>query len=93
MMNTMDRFASCRGRGREIDMLLELTKQVEGRTICAPGDATAWPIQGLVLHFRPEVEAGIAAFRRGQGAVLVGGRMKSEVDPTSAVPENLRTDR
>ena len=89
MMNMMDRFAEGRGHAREIDMLLELTKQVEGRTICALGDAAAWPIQGLMRHFRPEVEARIAAFRREQGAVLFGGRMKSEVDPTLAVPDNL----
>jgi NADH:ubiquinone oxidoreductase subunit F (NADH-binding) len=37
---------------REIDMLLEVTKQVEGHTICALGDAAAWPIQGLIRHFR-----------------------------------------
>ena len=43
-MNTMDRFASRRGRGPEIDMLLELTKQVEGRTISALDDVVAWLI-------------------------------------------------
>ena len=37
-------------------MLLEITKQVEGHTICALGDAAAWPIQGLIRHFRSEVE-------------------------------------
>ena len=40
----------------DIDKLLEVTKQVEGHTICALGDAAAWPIQGLLRHFRPEVE-------------------------------------
>ena len=59
-----DRFAIGRGHARELDMLLELTNQVEGRTICALGDAAACPIQGLMRHFRPEVEARIAAFRR-----------------------------
>jgi len=39
------------------------SKQVEGRTICALGDAAAWPIQGLMRHFRPEVEKRIADFR------------------------------
>ena len=37
-------------------MLIEITKQVEGHTICALGDAAAWPIQGLIRHFRSEVE-------------------------------------
>ena len=63
MMNMMERFASVRGHAREICMLLELTKQVEGCTICALGDAAAWPIQGLSRHFCPEVEVHIAAFR------------------------------
>ena len=37
-------------------MLLDVTKQVEGHTICALGDAAAWPIQGLIRHFRDEIE-------------------------------------
>jgi NADH-quinone oxidoreductase subunit F len=47
---------------REIDMLLDITKQVEGHTICALGDAAAWPIQGLMRHFRAEVERRIDEF-------------------------------
>ena len=43
----------------EIDMLQQVTKQVEGHTICALGDAAAWPIQGLIRHFRPELERRI----------------------------------
>ena len=43
----------------EIDTLYEVTKQVEGHTICALGDAAAWPIQGLIKHFRPEIERRI----------------------------------
>ncbi|MBN8531651.1 MAG: cyclic nucleotide-binding domain-containing protein, partial [Alphaproteobacteria bacterium] len=44
----------------EIDTLFNVTKQVEGHTICALGDAAAWPIQGLIKHFRPELERRIA---------------------------------
>jgi len=43
-------------------LLEEVTKQVEGHTICALGDAAAWPIQGLIRHFRPLME------ERGRGA-------------------------
>jgi len=43
----------------DIDKLLDVTKQVEGHTICALGDAAAWPIQGLIRHFRPELERRI----------------------------------
>eukprot|EP00456_Euglypha_rotunda_P009311 TRINITY_DN12037_c0_g1_i5.p1 TRINITY_DN12037_c0_g1~~TRINITY_DN12037_c0_g1_i5.p1 ORF type:complete len:363 (+),score=42.57 TRINITY_DN12037_c0_g1_i5:113-1201(+) len=47
----------------EIDMLKELTYQIEGHTICALGDAAAWPVQGLIRHFRPEMEARINAYK------------------------------
>lgn len=53
---------------REIDMLLDLTKQIEGHTICALGDAAAWPIQGLIRHFRPEIEDRIQQFKASQNA-------------------------
>lgn len=89
MMNMMDRMVEGRGHQREIDMLLELTKQIEGRTICALGDAAAWPIQGLMRHFRPEVEQRIARFRAENGTVLFGGRLKSQTDPTLALPDNM----
>ena len=52
----------------EIDMLLDVTKEIEGHTICAHGDASAWPIQGLMRHFRPEVEARILAYRKAKKA-------------------------
>ena len=47
----------------EIDVLEDVTRQVEGHTICALGDAAAWPIQGLIKHFRPEIEGRINARR------------------------------
>ena len=64
-------------------------KQVEGRTICALGDAAAWPIQGLMRHFRPEVEKRIDEFRAIHGAVGFGGHLASEVDDNLAVPDDL----
>ena len=56
---TDPRMADGRAHKRDIDMLLEVTKQVEGHTICALGDAAAWPIQGLIAHFRHEIEERI----------------------------------
>ena len=56
MWRVLTRMAEGRAHKREIDMLLEVTKQVEGHTICALGDAAAWPIQGLIAHFRHEIE-------------------------------------
>jgi NADH-quinone oxidoreductase subunit F len=49
----------------DIDKLYDVTKQIEGHTICALGDAAAWPIQGLIRHFRPELERRIAE-RKGR---------------------------
>jgi len=56
MWRVMTRMAEGRAEKREIDMLLDVTKQVEGHTICALGDAAAWPIQGLIAHFRHVIE-------------------------------------
>ncbi|CAO3429922.1 NADH-quinone oxidoreductase subunit NuoF [Azospirillum doebereinerae] len=63
MSRIMQRMVSGNARVEEIDMLLQVTKQIEGHTICALGDAAAWPIQGLFRHFRPEVERRIQAYR------------------------------
>jgi NADH-quinone oxidoreductase subunit F len=57
MMRVMERMVEGRAQKREIDMLFEVTKQIEGHTICALGDAAAWPIQGLIRNFRPVMEA------------------------------------
>ena len=59
MMRVMERLITGDANLEEIDNLLEITKQVEGHTICALGDAAAWPIQGLFRHFRYEIEERI----------------------------------
>ena len=68
MWRTMERLREGDGDSATIDRLLDVTKQIEGHTICALGDAAAWPIQGLVKHFRPEIERRIA--ERNGGAML-----------------------
>ncbi|MET0179648.1 MAG: NADH-quinone oxidoreductase subunit NuoF [Novosphingobium sp.] len=65
MWRVMERLRDGRADVGEIDMLYEVTKQVEGHTICALGDAAAWPIQGLIKHFRPELERRIAEREAG----------------------------
>jgi NADH-quinone oxidoreductase subunit F len=60
MWRMMERLRTGDAQPEEIDMLQQVTKQVEGHTICALGDAAAWPIQGLIRHFRPELERRIA---------------------------------
>ncbi len=59
MWRVLSRMAEGRAQKREIDMLLEVSTQIEGHTICALGDAAAWPIQGLIRHYRGEIERRI----------------------------------
>jgi len=62
-MNTMMwRFTEGNAKAEEIDMIWELSKQIEGHTICALADGAAWPVQGLIRHFRPELEARFAEY-------------------------------
>ena len=68
MWRIMERMVTGKATVEEIDMLEEVTRQVEGHTICALGDAAAWPIQGLIRHFRPEMERRIAQARSGKAA-------------------------
>jgi NADH-quinone oxidoreductase subunit F len=66
MWRVMERLRTGDADISEIDTLYDVTKQVEGHTICALGDAAAWPIQGLIRHFRPEMERRIRE-HRGNG--------------------------
>jgi NADH-quinone oxidoreductase subunit F len=44
------------GRPEDLDLLLDLCNNIAGRTICALGDAAAWPVQGMLKHYRKEFE-------------------------------------
>ena len=63
LWRVMERMVKGEATVAEIDMLLEVTYEIEGHTICALGDAAAWPVQGLIRHFRPEMEKRIAQYR------------------------------
>ena len=67
MWRMMERLRTGEAEIGEIDLLQQVTKQVEGHSICALGDAAAWPVQGLIKHFRPELERRI----RERGGDLV----------------------
>lgn len=71
MWRVMERMVKGDAAKEEIDLLWDVTKQVEGHTICALGDAAAWPIQGLIRHFRPEMERRIDEFTGGTGTPSV----------------------
>ncbi|MHA1568042.1 MAG: NADH-quinone oxidoreductase subunit NuoF, partial [Alphaproteobacteria bacterium] len=68
MWRVMERLARGEAHVEEIDMLEAVSKQIEGRTICALGDAAAWPIQGLIRHFRDEIEHRILSAKTGGSA-------------------------
>jgi NADH-quinone oxidoreductase subunit F len=59
MWRILEKIAIGNSSSAEIDKLLDVTKQIEGHTICALGDAAAWPIQGLFRHFRDEIEENL----------------------------------
>jgi NADH-quinone oxidoreductase subunit F len=68
MWRVLERMSEGRAELAEIDMLFDVSKQIEGHTICALGDAAAWPVQGLIRHFRHEIEARIDAYHSREAA-------------------------
>ena len=62
MWRMMERMATGNATKGEIDQLFEISKRIEGHTICALGDAAAWPVQGLINHFRDEIEGRIDSY-------------------------------
>ena len=63
----LTRITEGKGRREDLDMLVDVANKIEGHTICALGDAAAWPIQGLIRHFRDEIEDRI---RHKRGAAI-----------------------
>ena len=59
----MLRMVEGRAEIEEIDVLEQVTRQIEGHTICALADGGVWPVQGLIRHFRPMMEERIAAYK------------------------------
>jgi NADH-quinone oxidoreductase subunit F len=66
MWRQMERFVKGDADIADIDTLANVAAQVEGHTICALGDAAAWPIQGLIRHYRPVMEERINARKAAQ---------------------------
>jgi NADH dehydrogenase (ubiquinone) flavoprotein 1 len=64
LWDMMERMTEGNAKVDEIDQLEQLTYQIEGHTICALGDAAAWPVQGLIRHFRPLMEQRIKTFHQ-----------------------------
>ena len=71
MWRVLTRMADGNAEMAEIDKLLDVAGQIEGHTICALGDAAAWPVQGLIAHFRHEIEEKITSYRSQPGLVAV----------------------
>ncbi len=100
MMRIMDRLVHGTADMEEIDMLLDVSYQVEGHTICALGDGAAWPIQGLIRHFRDEIEDRIRARARssrraaGTGATdRIAAKKMNVQDETLVVKPPARPGR
>ena len=68
LWRVMERMVQGRARTEEIEGLLDVTGRIEGHTICALGDAAAWPIQGLIRHFRPVLEERIEQYQKNMVA-------------------------
>jgi len=71
MWRVLNRMADGNAQTSEIDKLLEVSTQIEGHTICALGDAAAWPVQGLIRHFRAEIEERINSYRNDRPHVAM----------------------
>ena len=78
MWRVLTRMAEGRAHKREIDLLWEVTTQIEGHTICAFGDGAAWPVQGLLRHFRPEIEKRIDQYTANAHSIGVLGPAVAE---------------
>ena len=63
MYRVLERMQRGEAEKREIDLLFDVTKQVESHTICALGDAAAWPVQGLIRNFRDVIEERIDQYQ------------------------------
>lgn len=68
MYRVMQRLVKGNAEIEEIDLLQDVSKEIEGHTICALGDAAAWPVQGLIRHFRPELERRIHQYSMRKAA-------------------------
>jgi NADH-quinone oxidoreductase subunit F len=64
LWRVMQRMVRGNATVEEIDTLMDVTKEIEGHTICALGDAAAWPVQGLIRHFKPQMIERIEAYRK-----------------------------
>ena len=100
MMRVMDRLLTGEASVEEIDMLFDVTKQVEGHTICALGDAAAWPIQGLIRNFRDVIEDRINArsiaaemqlLPASNGRPLLTSWKPTTTDPVTSIAQRTRT--
>lgn len=56
LYRVLTRITEGKGRQEDIDMLVDVANKIEGHTICALGDAAAWPVQSFIRHFRHEFE-------------------------------------
>lgn len=71
MFKILKRFQNYEARMEDIDLLLDIANNIEGNTICALGDAAAWPVQSMIKRFRDEFEMRVVATPRMEEAAAV----------------------
>jgi NADH-quinone oxidoreductase subunit F len=67
----LTRFEKGEGRTEDIDLLMDIANNIEGNTICALGDAAAWPVQSMIRRFRDEFEKRVKTSTAGTKTVAV----------------------
>ena len=70
VLKVMKRMTEGRAEIEEIDMLMDVTKQIENTTICAMGMSVAWPVQALIRNFRPMMEQRIMDYKKRHGGAV-----------------------
>jgi NADH-quinone oxidoreductase subunit F len=72
VVKVLDRIVHGRGRSEDMDLLLDIADNMEGRTVCALADGACWPLVSIVQKFRHEFEAHVARAARSAAPAGVG---------------------
>ncbi|MBM4169891.1 MAG: NADH-quinone oxidoreductase subunit NuoF [Ignavibacteria bacterium] len=70
MFKILKRFEKGEGRMEEIDLLMDIANNIEGNTVCALGDAAAWPVQSMIRRFRDEFVKRVPEGQRATAETL-----------------------
>lgn len=80
----LKRFETGDGQTSDIDLLMDIANNIEGNTICALGDAAAWPVQSMIRRFRDEFEKRVSKTHNGSPEPSDGNRHAEKTTPVSS---------